>query len=117
MNAFQIIFGILDIIVCVALIIIVMTQSSKTGGLGAIGGQSDAGFGAARAKSHRNEAILTKATIGLSVLFIALSVALFAVSAKKTTTTTATATPTPAATATATPEADPTATPTATPEA
>lgn len=107
MNAFQIIFGILDIIVCVALIIIVMTQSSKTGGLGAIGGQSDAGFGASRAKAHRNEAILTKATIGLSVLFIVLSVTLFAVSAKKTTNTTATPTPTPSTSATATPTATP----------
>lgn len=119
MTAFTIILGILDIIVCIALIIIVMTQSSKTGGLGAIGGQSDTGFGASKAKAHRNEAILSKLTIGLTALFIVLSVSLFAISGNKATTSTPSATPTatPSSSATPTSTAAPTATPTATPEA
>lgn len=111
MNAFQIIFGILDIIVCIALVTIIVTQSSKSGGLGAIGGQSDSGFGVSKAKSLRNEAIYSKITIGLAVAFIALSVALFAMTNNKATNTpsTPTATPTSSATATPNPSASPNA--------
>ncbi len=110
MNAFQIIFGILDIIVCIALVVIIITQSSKSGGLGAIGGQSDAGFGVSKAKSLRNEAIYSKITIVLAVVFVVLSIALFAMTNTKAPNVPAAPTATPSSAA---PSAAPSASPSA----
>lgn len=63
-----------QIIISIALIAIVLVQPSKTDGLsGLTGGASDTFF--AKNKSRTSEAVLSKATIVLAIIFAALAIA------------------------------------------
>ena len=65
---------VLQIIVSILLIVIVLVQPSKTDGLsGLMGGTSDTFF--AKNKSRTSEAVLSKATVVLAVIFGALAIA------------------------------------------
>ena len=75
MGAFVIIFKVLYVIVCIALIGIVLLQQGKAAGLsGAIGGAGETYWGKNKARSM--EGGLHKATVGLAVAFIILSMVL-----------------------------------------
>ncbi|QAT39075.1 preprotein translocase subunit SecG [Clostridium sp. JN-9] len=65
---------VLQIIVSILLIAIVLVQPSKTDGLsGLMGGTSDTFF--AKNKSRTSEAVLSKATVVLAIIFGALAMA------------------------------------------
>ena len=65
---------VLQIIVSILLIVIVLVQPSKTDGLsGLMGGTSDTFF--AKNKSRTSEAVLSKATVVLAIIFGALAMA------------------------------------------
>lgn len=75
MGALVIIFKVLYVIVCIALIGIVLLQQGKAAGLsGAIGGAGETYWGKNKARSM--EGGLHKATVGLAVAFIILSMVL-----------------------------------------
>ena len=86
MDALQIVFGILLIIVSLGLIVVVMLQDSKQDGLSALSGQSS-GISASRAKNLRYEAMLKKLTIVFASVFVVLALVLFGISNKTTATT------------------------------
>lgn len=75
MAAYEIVLGVLLIIVCIALTIIVMIQEESQSGLsGAIvGGSSDTFFG--KNKGRTTEAKLKKITKVLAIVFLVLSLA------------------------------------------
>ncbi len=69
MSALDYVFGVLFIIICVALVVLVLAQEGKNQGLGAIQGTVENTYwGKNRGRSR--EGILKKVTIALSVLFI-----------------------------------------------
>jgi len=75
MSALQIIFGILQIIVCVGLIAVIILQQGKSAGLsGAIAGGAETFFG--KNKARTMEAKLEKGTTGLAIAFVVLTVVL-----------------------------------------
>jgi preprotein translocase subunit SecG len=68
-SALDYVFGVLFIIICVALVVLVLAQEGKNQGLGAIQGTVENTYwGKNRGRSR--EGILKKVTIALSVLFI-----------------------------------------------
>ncbi|MBO4338618.1 MAG: preprotein translocase subunit SecG [Clostridiales bacterium] len=75
MSAFEIVLGVLLIIVCIALTVIVMIQEESQSGLsGAIaGGSSDTFFG--KNKGRTSEAKLKKLTKIIAIVFLVLSLA------------------------------------------
>ncbi len=75
MSALDYIFGVLFIIICVALVVLVLAQEGKSQGLGAIQGTVENTYWG-KNKGRSREGILKKVTIGLSVLFIVFSVVL-----------------------------------------
>ena len=75
MSALDYVFGVLFIIVCVALVVLVLAQEGKSQGLGAIQGTVENTYWG-KNKGRSREGILKKVTIGLSVLFIVISVVL-----------------------------------------
>jgi len=67
----KILFGILHILVCVALVAVVMMQKRKSGGFtGAFGGGTQADMGG----TWQRMSALTKVTSGLMVAFMLLSI-------------------------------------------
>ena len=69
MSALDYVFGVVFIIICVALVVLVLAQEGKNQGLGAIQGTVENTYwGKNRGRSR--EGILKKVTIALSVLFI-----------------------------------------------
>ena len=67
--------GVIFILVCVALIVLVLSQEGKNQGLGAIQGTVENTYwGKNRGRSR--EGVLKKATVALSLLFIVLSIVL-----------------------------------------
>ena len=75
MSALDYVFGVLFMIVCIALVVLVLAQEGKSQGLGAIQGTVENTYWG-KNKGRSREGILKKVTIGLSVLFIVLSVVL-----------------------------------------
>ena len=69
MSALDYVFGVLFIIICVALIVLVLAQEGKNQGLGAIQGTVENTYWG-RNRGRSREGILKKVTIALSVLFI-----------------------------------------------
>ena len=68
-SALDYVFGVVFIIICVALVVLVLAQEGKNQGLGAIQGTVENTYwGKNRGRSR--EGILKKVTIALSVLFI-----------------------------------------------
>ena len=75
MNVLGYVFGVLFIIVCVALVVLVLAQEGKNQGLGAIQGTVENTYWG-RNKGRSREGVLKKVTIVLSVLFIVCAIVL-----------------------------------------
>ncbi|MDO5294922.1 MAG: preprotein translocase subunit SecG [bacterium] len=72
MKILEYIMIILYLLDCVGLVVVVLMQEGKSGGLGALTGAADTYY--AKNKGRTVEGALKKLTIALSVLFIVLSV-------------------------------------------
>ena len=70
----ELVITILQLIVCLAIIVMVIAQSGKTQGLGVIGGAADNFLSKSRARSI--DAKLTKATKWVALLFAVLTLVL-----------------------------------------
>ncbi|WP_026520788.1 preprotein translocase subunit SecG [Butyrivibrio sp. VCB2001] len=75
MNVLGYVFGVLFIIVCVALVVLVLAQEGKNQGLGAIQGTVENTYWG-KNKGRSREGVLKKITIALSVLFIVFAIVL-----------------------------------------
>ncbi|MCR5155611.1 MAG: preprotein translocase subunit SecG [Butyrivibrio sp.] len=69
------VFGVLFIIVCIALVVLVLMQEGKNQGLGAIQGTVENTYWG-KNKGRSREGVLKKITVGLSVLFVVFSIVL-----------------------------------------
>ncbi|MBE6903537.1 MAG: preprotein translocase subunit SecG [Ruminococcaceae bacterium] len=79
MTVWQWVLGIIDIVLCVALVVVVLFQHGKSAGLsGTISGSAETFFG--KNKGRRIDAVLSKLTGILAFLFVAVSVILAGVS-------------------------------------
>jgi len=74
-NVLGYVFGVLFIIVCVALVVLVLAQEGKNQGLGAIQGTVENTYWS-KNKGRSREGVLKKITIALSVLFIVFAIVL-----------------------------------------
>ena len=72
MDILQYIITILYVLDCIAIVVLVLMQEGKSTGLGAISGAADTYWG--KNKGRSMDGALSKITIGLSALFIVLSV-------------------------------------------
>ncbi len=75
MNVLGYVFGVLFIIVCVALVVLVLAQEGKNQGLGAIQGTVENTYWG-KNKGRSREGVLKKITIALSVLFVVFAIVL-----------------------------------------
>ena len=75
MNVLGYVFGVLFIIVCVALVVLVLAQEGKNQGLGAIQGTVENTYWG-KNKGRSRDGVLKKITIALSVLFIVFAIVL-----------------------------------------
>ena len=75
MNVLGYVFGVLFIIVCVALVSLVLAQEGKNQGLGAIQGTVENTYWG-KNKGRSREGVLKKVTVALSVLFIVCAIVL-----------------------------------------
>ncbi len=73
MTALQTVFAAIELIIAIALIVIVTMQESEQGGMGAISGGADTFFG--KSGGNPRTAMLRKATMGLGVLFVLVTIA------------------------------------------
>ena len=72
-TALEYVFGVLFIIICVALVVLVLAQEGKNQGLGAIQGTVENTYWG-KNKGRSREGVLKKVTVALSVLFVLFSV-------------------------------------------
>ena len=75
MSVLGYVFGVLFIIVCVALVVLVLAQEGKNQGLGAIQGTVENTYWG-KNKGRSREGILKKVTIALSALFVIFAIVL-----------------------------------------
>ena len=75
MSVLGYVFGVLFIIVCVALVVLVLAQEGKNQGLGAIQGTVENTYWG-KNKGRSREGVLKKVTVALSVLFIVFAIVL-----------------------------------------
>ena len=75
MSALDYIFGVLFIIICVALVVLVLAQEGKSQGLGAIQGTVENTYWG-KNKGRSREGVLKTVTVVLSFLFIVISIIL-----------------------------------------
>ena len=75
MSVLGYVFGVLFIIVCVALVVLVLAQEGKNQGLGAIQGTVENTYWG-KNKGRSREGVLKKVTVVLSVLFVVCSIVL-----------------------------------------
>ncbi len=78
MHAFEIVGGVLLIIMAIAIIVMVLMQSGKEGGVSALGGVQPQSFGRNRAKTL--EVILSKYTKIIGAVFLVLTFAVWVLS-------------------------------------
>ena len=74
MTAIKIVLGVVYIIVCVALVILVLLQESKSEGIGAVTGGSDTFFG--KGKTNTKEGLMNKLTVVFAAAFAVIAVVL-----------------------------------------
>lgn len=74
MSAFAITLGIIDILLCVALVVLVMMQEGSSQGLGTISGGADTFFGQNKGRSI--DSLLKKVTSGIVVAFVIVTILL-----------------------------------------
>ncbi len=75
MSVLDYVFGVLFIIVCIALVVLVLMQEGKNQGLGAIQGTVENTYWG-RNKGRSKEGVLKKITVVLSVLFVVFAIVL-----------------------------------------
>ncbi|NLC84068.1 MAG: preprotein translocase subunit SecG [Ruminococcaceae bacterium] len=75
MDVLEIILAIVDILVCIALVLLVVFQEGNSQGLGAIGGGAETFFG--KSKGRSIDALLKKLTSVVAGLFAVLTIALY----------------------------------------
>ncbi|MGI6298981.1 MAG: preprotein translocase subunit SecG [Saccharofermentanales bacterium] len=75
MDVLEIVLAILDIVVCIALVLLVVFQEGNSQGLGAIGGGAETFFG--KSKGRSIDALLKKLTSVVAGLFAVLTIALY----------------------------------------
>ena len=75
MSVLAYVFGVLFIIVCVALVVLVLAQEGKNQGLGAIQGTVENTYWG-KNKGRSREGVLKKVTVALSVLFVVFAIVL-----------------------------------------
>lgn len=75
MDTLTVVLGVLDVIVCIALILLVISQEGNAQGLGTIAGGADTFFGAHKGRSI--DRVLKRLTTALAIVFGVLTVVLF----------------------------------------
>lgn len=75
MSTLAIVIAIIDVLVCIALVILVIFQEGNDKGLGVIGGGADTFFG--KQKGRTIDSRLKKITAGLAIGFAVLTILLF----------------------------------------
>ncbi len=75
MDVLEIVLAIVDILVCIALVLLVVFQEGNSQGLGAIGGGAETFFG--KSKGRSIDALLKKLTSVVAGLFAVLTIALY----------------------------------------
>ena len=75
MSVLDYVFGVMFIIVCLALVVLVLAQEGKNQGLGAIQGTVENTYWG-RNKGRSREGVLKKVTVLLSVLFVVFAILL-----------------------------------------
>ena len=73
-STLQLILSVADVLVCLAMIVLVLLQNSKSEGLSAVSGSSETFFGMNKGRSL--DAKLQKLTVGFAVVFFLLTAAL-----------------------------------------
>ncbi len=74
MGALKIVFTVMFIIVCVALVVLVLMQEGKSAGLGTISGAAESYWG--KNKGRSMEGLLVKLTKIMAIAFILLAILL-----------------------------------------
>jgi len=80
MSVIAIIIASVDILICVALVLLVVFQEGNDKGMGVIGGGADTFFG--KEKGRSIDSLLKKITSGLAILFAILTVTLYLILAR-----------------------------------
>lgn len=80
MSVIAIIIASVDILICVALVLLVVFQEGNDKGMGVIGGGADTFFG--KEKGRSIDSLLKKITSGLAILFAVLTVILYLILAR-----------------------------------
>jgi len=80
MNIIAIVIASVDILICVALVLLVILQEGNDKGMGVIGGGADTFFG--KEKGRSIDSTLKKITSALAILFAILTVILYLMLAK-----------------------------------
>lgn len=75
MNIIAIVIASVDILICVALVLLVILQEGNDKGMGVIGGGADTFFG--KEKGRSIDSTLKKITSALAILFAVLTVILY----------------------------------------
>lgn len=75
MNIIAIVIASVDILICVALVLLVILQEGNDKGMGVIGGGADTFFG--KEKGRSIDSTLKKITTALAILFAVLTVILY----------------------------------------
>ena len=73
-STLHLILSVADVLVCLAMIVLVLLQNSKSEGLSAVSGSSETFFGMNKGRSL--DAKLQKLTVGCAVVFFLLTAAL-----------------------------------------
>ena len=74
MVAVRMVLGIVYLIVCVALVVLVLLQESKSEGISAVTGGSDTFFG--KGKTNTKEGMLNKLTVVFAIAFGVIAIVL-----------------------------------------
>jgi len=80
MNIIAIVIASVDILICVALVLLVILQEGNDKGMGVIGGGADTFFG--KEKGRSIDSTLKKITSALAILFAIITVILYLMLAK-----------------------------------
>ena len=80
MKVFAIVLGVIDIIICIALVLLVVFQEGNDKGMGVIGGGADTFFG--KEKGRTIDKKLKRFTSLLAILFAVITVVLYLIIAR-----------------------------------
>ena len=80
MNVFAIVLGVIDIVICIALVLLVVFQEGNDKGMGVIGGGADTFFG--KEKGRTIDKKLKRFTSLLAILFAVITVVLYLIIAR-----------------------------------